>query len=39
MTSIHRTTRLVRLGDAHRLTLGSVVGQPEDALPGRQITA
>ena len=41
MTSTHRSDRqrLVRVGDAHRLTLGSVVGQPEDFLPGRQIPA
>ena len=39
MTKIHRTGRLVRVGDAHRLTQGSIVGRPEDFLPGRQIPA
>lgn len=31
--------RLVRLGAAHRLTQGGLVGSPEDFLPGRHMTA
>lgn len=39
MTKIHRTARLVRVGPAHRLTQGSILGRPEDFLPGRQVPA
>jgi hypothetical protein len=41
MTSIHRSKRqrLVRVGDAHRLTQGGLVGQPEDVGLARQIPA
>lgn len=36
---MQRTFRLIRLGDANRLTQSGIFGFPEDLLPGRQMPA
>ena len=32
-----RTFRLIRMGEAHRLTQSGIMGWPEDILPGRHM--